>query len=367
MGVLDTIMGGLKGAGSFIANKAGALGDVLTKSAGVVQNPTGQLVGGINNTSGVSLPDPTSQILAGANQVESLGNAINNEVNGLPQNGGLITDAINNAQPQANKANQIVNAIKNSKANPTNWSSGARQTLSNALYGIGKTAFANPNENVLNNILGGVNSGIQNQINYKNAMNVMGQNGLDSSGLSPYADYSNLTWDKIQDIGIKQQQNQIRQQQNQMRQDIANANDNTKRLNLIMTALKNNTITPEEAQAQAKLYGLDFGSMQSSNETNRTNSQIEVNDVRKKQIEASIRQNDQRIKILQQKVAQGNATAGDKATLNKLNIENKKLIIEQNTLYNEALRNQLNNGGAGTGGGRPLGQRGGGRDSLGIL
>lgn len=359
MSILDNIVNGVKG---FMANKSNPQ-----------TNPT--MFGNIASTNVVS-QDPTSQILAGANQGDSLGNVINNEVNGLPQSSGVISDAINNsqfqvnnAQPQINNTNKIVNAIKNSQLRPSNWSDGARQTISNALYGIGKTALANPNENALTNILGGLNSGIQNQINYKNAMNVMGQNGLDTSGLSPYADYSNLTWDKIQDIGIKQQQNQIRQQQNQIRQDIANANDNTKRLNLIMTALKNNTITPEEAQAQAKLYGLDFGAMQNSNETNRTNSQIEVNNVRKKQIEASIRQNDQRIKILQQRVAQGVATAGDRATLNRLNIENKKLMIEQNSLINESLRNQMNNGGTSgnSGGGRPIGQRGGQKDSLGIL
>ena len=339
MGILDSIVNGVKG---FMSNNGGNP-KILMNGQPITQvDPT--MYGGVSNAANPPAQNPSNLVVTGANQ------------------GGAAANVNAQPQPQTNGANKIVNAIKNSQLRPSNWSDGTRQTVSNILFGIGRNALQNPNGDVLTNLLGGVNSGIQNQIAFKNAVNTMKQNGVDPSGLSPYADYTGLTWDKIQDIGIKQQQNQIRQQQNQIRQDIANANDNTKRLNLIMTALKNNTITPEEAQTQAKLYGLDVGTMQASNETNRTNSQIQLNEQRGKAIEASIRQNDQKIAILKQKVAQGNANQSDKQLLNKLNIENKQLIIEQNRLINEGLREQLGGGGNGNGGintgGRPVGQRG---------
>jgi hypothetical protein len=112
------------------------------------------------------------------------------------------------------------------------------------------------------------------------------------------------------------------------------------------------------------LYGLNLGSVQESNETRRTNSQIDVNNARAKQIEASIRQNDERIKILKQRVAQGNATLKDREILNQLNIQNKRLLIEQNELINKTMRKELGNEGNGGGSstvqptGRPIGQKG---------
>ena len=256
MGILDNIVSGIKG---FMGNK-GNIGSMTTVDPTQTPQP---VQGGVTNT---PIQNPVNPVVNGVNQARNNG-------------------AIGGEQEQTNP-NRFVNAIKNSQLRPSNWSDGTRQTVSNILFGIGRSATANPNGDVLTNILNGVNSGVQNQINYKNAVNSMQQNGIDVAGLSPYADYSDLTWDKIQDIGIKQKQNQIRIQQNQIRSDIANARDNTARLKLIMDALKNNTIEPEEAQAQAKLYGIDFGNMQSSNTTNRTNSYVETNEARKDNLEA---------------------------------------------------------------------------------
>ena len=256
MGILDNIVSGIKG---FMGNK-GNIGAMTTVDPTQTPQP---VQGGVTNT---PIQNPVNPVVNGVNQARNNG-------------------AIGGEQEQTNP-NRFVNAIKNSQLRPSNWSDGTRQTVSNILFGIGRSATANPNGDVLTNILNGVNSGVQNQINYKNAVNSMQQNGIDVAGLSPYADYSDLTWDKIQDIGIKQKQNQIRIQQNQIRSDIANARDNTARLKLIMDALKNNTIEPEEAQAQAKLYGIDFGNMQSSNTTNRTNSYVETNEARKDNLEA---------------------------------------------------------------------------------
>jgi F0F1-type ATP synthase epsilon subunit len=188
--------------------------------------------------------------------------------------------------------------------------------------------------------------------NYVNTKNMFDDYGIDTNTLSPFANYSKMTPDVIISQGIKNSQAKIRQ-------DIANANDNTKRLNMIMSALKNGTISPEEAQTQAKIYGLDFGSMNESNDTVRTQSQVAVNNQRIEKMKSDTAQNEKRIAILQQKVSQGRATSGDKAELNRLNIQNKKLIIEQNELLNQTMRNELN--GNGNGGGSPkraVGQKG---------
>lgn len=262
------------------------------------------------------------------------------------------------------KANAITNVLKGLA--PTNWSDDTRNKVllaSKFLSGFGGTQY-NPNESLLGNVSRGLGNGanaaynqVQNYNNYLNTKSLYNQLGLDSNGLSPVADYSSMTPAQIINLGIKQQQDRTRR-------DIASANDNTKRLNLIMNGLKNGAISPDEALSQAKLYGLNLGSVQESNETRRTNSQIDVNNARAKQIEASIRQNDERIKILKQRVAQGNATLKDREILNKLNIENKQLMIEQHKLENEYMRKELGNDGNGEGGsivqptGRPIGQKG---------
>lgn len=284
--------------------------------------------------------------------------SVNQDVNATPQNTGNVQQ---NPQATAQKQNAIINALKNIA--PTNWDDTTRQRVllaSKFLTGFGGTPY-NPNGDFLSNLAQGVTNGansaykqMENYQNYQNTKALYNQLGLDSSGLNPVGDYSSMTPAQVISLGIRQQQNAIRN-------EIANANDKTKRLNLIMNGYNKGSISADEAQKLMQMYGLDINDLQESNETKRTNSQIEVNSARKKQIEASIRQNDQKIAILKQKVAQGKAGQADKDLLNKLNIENKKLIIEQNRLINEGLKDQLGNGGdkenGGGGGGRPVGQR----------
>lgn len=56
-----------------------------------------------------------------------------------------------------------------------------------------------------------------------------------------------------------------------VRQNIANAQDNTKRANLIMSALKDGTMTPEVAEEEIRKYGITAQELQISNATRNTN------------------------------------------------------------------------------------------------
>lgn len=268
------------------------------------------------------------------------------------------TNNSGNIQDNVKKTNAIVNVLKN--AAPTNWSDETRQKVllaSKFLSGFGSTQY-NPNENMLGNIANGMSNGanaafqqMQNYNNYKNTKSLYEQMGLDTTGLNPVGDYSSMTPAQVISLGIRQKQNNIRQ-------EIANANDKTKRLTLIMNNYNKGSISADEAQKLMQMYGLDISDLQESNETKKTNSQIELNNTRKKYIEETIKQNEKKIAILRQRVNQGNATLSDKQTLNKLNIQNKQLLIEQNRLINEGLKNQLNNGGNNNGGNtRPVGQK----------
>lgn len=303
----------------------------------------------------------TPQVLANGQPITTVDPSVVGGVQTTNNQAMPNTTPIQNTQQ---KANAITNVLKGLA--PTNWSDETRNKVllaSKFLSGFGGTQY-NPNESLLGNVSRGLGNGanaaynqVQNYNNYLNTKSLYDQLGLDSNGLSPVADYSSMTPAQIINLGIKQQQDRTRR-------EIANANDNTKRLNLIMNGLKNGALTPDEALSQAKLYGLNLGSVQESNETRRTNSQIDVNNARAKQIEASIRQNDERIKILKQRVAQGNATLKDREILNQLNIQNKRLLIEQNELINKTMRKELGNDGNGEGGsivqptGRPIGQKG---------
>ena len=206
-------------------------------------------------------------------------NPINSNVQN-PQFGSAVVNGANTNIPQQTSqptANKIVTALQNSSLRPSNWSDGTRQTISNILFGIGKSAMENPNQNPWVNVMNGANAGLQNQVAYKNAVNALGNYGLDTTGLTPYADYRHFTPEKIVALGVQQNRNRVRQ-------EIAQANDNTKRLKLIMDGLRNNTITPEEAIAQAKIYGIDFNNLQESNDTARTNSQVQLNEARTEDI-----------------------------------------------------------------------------------
>lgn len=301
---------------------------------------------GGNNQQMEQVQQPTPQtanpIMAGVEQ------AINtNPAQPMPQN--------NNAPPQ-NGTNKIVNALKN--ISPANWDDTTRQRVlmtSQFLTGFGGTPY-DPNSNFMGNLARGVSNGsnaaykqIQNYGNYQQVKNLYDQMGYDSSGISPFGDYSKLSPSVLLAAGAKMKQNQIRL-------EIQNTKDKTTKTKLIIDAVNKGIMSPEEGQMQLK--ALDFETkLQESNDTKKTNSQIEVNNARITKIKADIQQNAQKISILKQKVALNKASQGDKDELRRLNIENKKLIIEQNKLINQSMEEQLGNGG---GNARPVGKKGNG-------
>lgn len=276
MGFLDNIVNGVKG---FMANR-NANPQVLANGAPITQiNPT--MYGSVAQTNNQTVQN---QPMANVNQSGIVKNAINNNINGVQQPDNAIISAIKNPQQEPQQtgvnANRIVNAIRNSQLRPSNWNSGTRETISNILFGIGKNALANPNGDVLSNVLGGVNSGIQNQIAYKTAINSMQQNGIDTTGLSPYADYSNMTPEKIIQLGLNNQKQQLTR-------DIANAKDNRDKAKLILDGYNKGYMDANTAVANLKMLGInDISELQESNETRKTNSQIDLNDTRQEQMKA---------------------------------------------------------------------------------
>ena len=120
----------------------------------------------------------------------------------------------------------------------------------------------------LNNALGyddsvieGLNAFIGRQ-NAQTADNIYRQNlannGIDLSGIR-----GNVTSDVYKNVS-----NDIyRQNSLQAKRDIAEAKDNVSRARMIMTALNNGTITPQEAQIQMANYGITLNDVQESNNT----------------------------------------------------------------------------------------------------
>lgn len=95
------------------------------------------------------------------------------------------------------------------------------------------------------------------------------------------------------------------------------------------------------------LEGMDIN-FQDSNQTRNTESQIDYRNKRIEQINRQLDQNDQKIAILQQRVANGVASEGQKAEL-------RALTIQQKQLENQLLSDYLGNNGGG-GNPRPVGQ-----------
>lgn len=106
----------------------------------------------------------------------------------------------------------------------------------------------------LNAFIGRQNAQTADKIYRQNLAN----NGIDLSGIR-----GNVTSDIY-----KQVSNDLyRQQSLQAKRDIAEAKDNVSRARMIMTALNNGTITPQEAQIQMANYGVTLNDVQESNNT----------------------------------------------------------------------------------------------------
>lgn len=334
------------------------LNDIVNKIKGNNQN-NGAIVNAINNpqTSNSPIVNGIEQYIGNNNQQQS-NNIIPVNSNNPVQNGSVVQNAVNTtANTPSTGASKIVNVLKNIA--PSNWSDDTRQRVlatSQFLTGFGGTPY-DPNQSQLGNIARGFSNGsnaaykqMQNYGNYLQVKNMYDQMGYDTSGLSPLGDYSKVSPSNLLNAGVRMRQSQIKQ-------DIANAKDNTTRAKLIFDNYNKDMISAETAQGLLKMYGIDVNKLQESNDTKKTNSQVKLNDARVNKINADIKQNAQKIKILQQKVAQGAATSSDKQLLTALNIENKKLLIEQNKLINKGMQDQLNGGEQGNGQGRPLGQK----------
>lgn len=282
----------------------------------------------------------------------SIGNVLkNNSEQAQNQN------SINNVMPQAQtKPQQPATNNILSKINPQTWNGGTRQTVANILLGIGRTPY-NYNKGSFGSLIDGINQGLNNQINYNNTKNILAQYGVNPESLSPYADYSNIGADDLVKLGLQQRRYQITR-------DIAAERDATKRNEMIWKYMGTGQIDPDTGKAMLEANNVYIpGNLNESNNTRKTennilktNSQINLNNARIKKINADIQQNAQKIEILKQKVNQGTITSQEKSILNQLNIRNKELLIEQNELINQGMREQLSSGG--TNSTRPVGSYG---------
>lgn len=236
----------------------------------------------------------------------AIANAINNSSNASPivtgveqaigNNNALDNIQLNQPQPQANQgvggvdnlgenpqagANKIVNAL--SRINPTNWDDTTRQRVlmaSQFLSGFGGTQY-DPNQSQMGNIARGFANGsnaaykqIQNYGNYQQVKNMYDQMGYDTSGLSPFGDYSKLSPSVLLAAGAKMKQNEVKKQ-------IQEAKDKTTKTKLIIDAVNKGIMTPEEGTLQLKALDFDTN-LQIGNDTKKTNSQIELNSSKKK-------------------------------------------------------------------------------------
>ncbi len=230
----------------------------------------------------------------------AIANAINNSSNASPivtgveqaigNNNALDNIQLNQPQPQADQgvggvdnlgenpqagANKIVNAL--SRINPTNWDDTTRQRVlmaSQFLSGFGGTQY-DPNQSQMGNIARGFANGsnaaykqIQNYGNYQQVKNMYDQMGYDTSGLSPFGDYSKLSPSVLLAAGAKMKQNEVKKQ-------IQEAKDKTTKTKLIIDAVNKGIMTPEEGTLQLKALDFDTN-LQIGNDTKKTNSQIEL-------------------------------------------------------------------------------------------
>ena len=331
------------------------LNDIVNKIKGNNQG-NGIIANAIENPQ-----QQTSPIMAGIDQYvnEPQDNSNIVPVNSTSPVAGSISQNIANTvattnTPNTSGANKIVNALKN--AAPSNWNDDTRQKVlmaSQFLSGFGGTQY-DPYQSQLANIARGFSNGsnaaykqIQNYGNYKQVKNMYDQMGYDTSGLSPMGDYSKVSPSNLLAAGAKIKQAEIKK-------EIANAKDNTTRAKLILDNFNKGIFSAETTQAMLKMYGIDVDDLQQSNQTKVANARVD-------KVKADIKQNDQKIAILRQRVAQGSATSADKQLLTQLNIQNKNLLIQQNQLQLQAMKDQLNGGGSGGGNtptsGRPLGQK----------
>lgn len=89
------------------------------------------------------------------------------------------------------------------------------------------------------------------------------RNNLNNLGIDTSQIRGNVTSDVYKQLA----DSSYKQQSLQAKKDIAEAKDNVSRARMIMTALNNGTITPQEAQIQMANYGVTLNDVQESNNT----------------------------------------------------------------------------------------------------
>ena len=120
----------------------------------------------------------------------------------------------------------------------------------------------------LNNALGYDDSGLEGIKAFVGRQNArtadeIYRNNLNKLGI----DTSNIKGNVTSDVYKNLADFSYKQQSLQAKKDIAEAKDNVSRARMIMTALNNGTITPQEAQLQMANYGVTLNDLQESNQT----------------------------------------------------------------------------------------------------
>lgn len=306
------------------------------------------LIDAINNTTGAPFLAPV------ANRGQTLGAIVQNGVS-QPPSAPTALGTMSSGTPQPLQAQMpeqsVMNGLKSkiggSKLNPMNWEENTRNSVLSVVNGMLQSNY-DPNVGMLGSLGNGAVRGRQNYINYNNFKNMAGGYGLDGSTISPFADYSQMTPDKVFDLGIKNRRQEVLL-------SLTNEKNATKRQEMALKYYTQGVLSADDAKLAINSGDLQVNSLQESNQTKNTNSRVNIDRARISKIKADIQQNQQKIGILQQRVNQGRATAGDKAVLNQLNIQNKKLLIEQNSLINQGMREQIGGASAGDRTVRPLG------------
>lgn len=120
----------------------------------------------------------------------------------------------------------------------------------------------------------GTSTAMQNQKN-RTADNLYRQQLKDNYGLTD-EQLNNLRGYVSKDDFSTLANNIYKNQALKVRQDIAGAQDNTKRANMIMQGLNNGTITPEEAKMHMANYGITLDDLQRSNASRNADMRAEL-------------------------------------------------------------------------------------------
>jgi hypothetical protein len=181
-----------------------------------------------------------------------------------PRQGGIIPDMISGFRENYRNSFDPNNLAPQNKNFATRFGEGLGTIARFADSPLGRGLLAYG----LNNALGYDDSaleGITAFVGRQNARTAdeVYRNNLNKLGI----DTSNIRGNVTSDVYKNLADFSYKQQSLQAKKDIAEAKDNVSRARMIMTALNNGTITPQEAQIQMANYGITFKELQESNQT----------------------------------------------------------------------------------------------------